>query len=334
MQEEVEAKFLKTDHAVERAKLRELGADLEQPMRLMRRTLFDYPDNRLAKAHSRLRVRDEGDKVTVTYKSRSSGSRYDQETETTLGSYDTMVELLKAIGLVVYTFQESKRETWHCQGAEVVLDEWPWLSPYIEIEGPDEETIKACAEALGHKWEDAKFGDVMWRIELIIPGMKESEGVGVIPNCGLVVSFRLAGGATYGGVQSMIKVVLFDYGGVLTEAGRKGSISETIAELYGIDIGWEKLDDLHNKTSPRPYFYRRFLCRAGPAAPVCQALFGKRMERVRHGVFQRAEPSTNWQPGCVRPASVPPFSPTSTNDGQRPACPRQLRRFRSGYPVV
>lgn len=45
----------------------------------------------------------------------------------------------------------------------------------------------------------------------------------------------------------MIKAVLFDYGGVLTAGGRKDSISQTIAELFGIDIGWENLDDLHNQ---------------------------------------------------------------------------------------
>ncbi len=33
----------------------------------------------------------------------------------------------------------------------------------------------------------------------------------------------------------MIKVVLFDFGGVLTESGRSGFITDTVAELYGVD---------------------------------------------------------------------------------------------------
>ena len=44
-----------------------------------------------------------------------------------------------------------------------------------------------------------------------------------------------------------IKAVLFDYGGVLTEAGHRSSIRQAVAELFGIDIGWDQLDPLHDK---------------------------------------------------------------------------------------
>jgi putative hydrolase of the HAD superfamily len=43
----------------------------------------------------------------------------------------------------------------------------------------------------------------------------------------------------------MIKAVLFDYGGVLSEGGGKYSLSDTIAKLYGFKVGWDKLADLH-----------------------------------------------------------------------------------------
>lgn len=50
-----------------------------------------------------------------------------------------------------------------------MIDEWPWLKPFIEIEGETEEVIKATAEKLGLSWSDAVFGDVMVAYQLRIP---------------------------------------------------------------------------------------------------------------------------------------------------------------------
>src|SRR5215510_8043876 len=38
----------------------------------------------------------------------------------------------------------------------------------------------------------------------------------------------------------MIKAVLFDFGGVLTESGRSGFVNDTVARLYGVDS--DKMD--------------------------------------------------------------------------------------------
>ena len=56
--------------------------------------------------------------------------------------------------------QESKRETWQIDDCEVVLDEWPWIDPYIEIEGPSKEALQHTAEKLGLSWDDAVYGSV------------------------------------------------------------------------------------------------------------------------------------------------------------------------------
>jgi epoxide hydrolase-like predicted phosphatase len=48
----------------------------------------------------------------------------------------------------------------------------------------------------------------------------------------------------------MIKAVLFDFGGVLTEGGKKGFIAQTIAELLGLDPKQLDIGDLH-------YMFRR-----------------------------------------------------------------------------
>lgn len=177
MQPEIEVKFLNLDHETIRAKLLAIGAKCEHPMRLMRRTLLDYPDMRLQDdSWGRLRVRDEGDSITATYKTDGDGV-YSQEVETTVGSYEAMVQLFEAVGLKSYSMQESKRETWRYQDVEIVLDEWPWLNPYIEIEGPDEGAVMEVAKLLDFDWSQTYLGnvDVAYRVQY--KNMKDNETV-------------------------------------------------------------------------------------------------------------------------------------------------------------
>ena len=161
MQTEVEAKFLDIDHDEIRKKLVSIGAVCEKPMRLMRRVIIDNDFMKDGK-DAFLRVRDEGDRVVMTYK------QFDElsvdgakEIEVIVNSFDDTVLLLAQIGMPYNSFQESKRETWKHGDVEVVLDEWPWLKPYIEIEGPSEVSLKEVVNKLGLDWSSAVFGDVM-----------------------------------------------------------------------------------------------------------------------------------------------------------------------------
>lgn len=182
MQTEIEAKFMNVAHDKTRDALKSLGADLQKPSRLMRRTVFEAPDEPFEKNEKHLRVRDEGDKITMTVKKiddRDSVTGV-KEIETTVGDYETTVELLKEIGLPFTASQESKRESWLLDGCQIELDEWPWLSPFIEIEGPTEAAVRAVAAKLGFNWQDAKFGSVtmIYRTEYDIP---EDVSIGIIP---------------------------------------------------------------------------------------------------------------------------------------------------------
>lgn len=158
MKTEVEVKFLNVDFDPLRAKLREVGAALEQPMRLMRRVIIEPPH--LAAQDAFIRVRDEGDKVTLTYKQFHDHEAFSgaKELETTVENFATVVEILTLGGLEPKSFQESRRETWKLGHVEVVLDEWPGLKPYIEIEGSSEDEVQNAAKLLGFDWKDAVFG--------------------------------------------------------------------------------------------------------------------------------------------------------------------------------
>lgn len=173
MQTEIEVKFLAVDHDALRIKLKKMGAHLEQPMRLMRRAVFDWPDSMLEMSvDGFLRVRDEGHQVTMTYKVFNQRTVDGAgEVEIVIDDYQKGIALLTAIGMCVKSEQESRRETWRLGDCEIVLDEWPWLKPYIEIEGPDQPAIQAAANKLGFKWQDAVFGSVTsaYRSEYNIP---------------------------------------------------------------------------------------------------------------------------------------------------------------------
>ena len=177
MNTEIEVKFVNVNHDTVREKLNEIGAQLEQPMRLMKRVTIDSGELKAKNAF--LRVRDQGDKVTLTYKQFDelsvSGAK---EIEVTVSDFDETVKLLAAAGLPHGSFQETQRETWKLGTTEIVLDLWPWLNPYIEIEGQSEDDVKAVARSLGFDWSTAVFGDVMEAYRVQYPHIGPRDTVG------------------------------------------------------------------------------------------------------------------------------------------------------------
>jgi adenylate cyclase class 2 len=160
MKTEIEVKFLNVDFEQLRKKLTQEGAILEQPMRLMRRVIIEPPI--LADRRAFIRIRDEGDKVTLTYKQFDDHTAFSgvQEIEVTVSGFEETVDIFEKVGLTQKSFQESRRETWNLDSVEIVLDEWPWLNPYIEIEGSSEASVKEMATRLGFDWQNAVFGSV------------------------------------------------------------------------------------------------------------------------------------------------------------------------------
>jgi len=177
MKTEYEAKFLNVEIDKVRELLQQVGAKLEKPMRLMRRVTIENED--LIAKNGFVRVRDEGDRTTMTYKQFDDLSVDGaKEYEIIVSSFDDAVALLGAAGLPYQSFQESKRETWVWNDVEIVIDEWPWLKPYIEIESSSKERVMDFAEKLGYNWNDAVFGDVMAAYRAEYPHLALNDTVG------------------------------------------------------------------------------------------------------------------------------------------------------------
>lgn len=108
------------------------------------------------------RVRDEGDKIVMTFKKvhDKQDIHGTEEIEFEVNDFDAAVGFMKKLGFDAWTFQENDRETWVKDGIEVTLNQWPALPPFAEIEGPTEAAVQGASTELGFKYESAVFGGV------------------------------------------------------------------------------------------------------------------------------------------------------------------------------
>jgi adenylate cyclase, class 2 len=154
---EYEATFANINKDEVRERLNKAGATLVRPEYLQKRIPFHLPQEKRSK-HSWLRVRDEGGDITLSLKT-VEGNKIEGQKELYLhiDNFDTAVALLEAIGCEPKSFQETKRELWKLDGVEITIDEWPFLEPFVEIEGASETVVKNVASKLGFEWESALF---------------------------------------------------------------------------------------------------------------------------------------------------------------------------------
>jgi adenylate cyclase, class 2 len=158
MNTEYEAKLTLIDKYDIRSRLQHKGATLTKPEVLQRRVVFLLPKGHEI-AGGWLRVRDEGDKVTTSLKVVNGTQITDQrELMLKIDNFDTAVSFLTSIGCTQKSYQENKRELWTLDGAEVTIDEWPYLEPFVEIEGASENIVRRVSEKLGFDWSQAIFG--------------------------------------------------------------------------------------------------------------------------------------------------------------------------------
>lgn len=160
MYTEFEATFPNTKKSDARAKLKKAEAKLVRSEYLQRRTVFNLPEGHEIKG-GWVRVRDEGNKITMSLKI-VDGDKIENQKEIQLvvDDFDEAVAFLEAIGADKKAYQETKRELWELGGTEVTIDEWPFLEPFVEIEGKSEESVKIASKKLGFDYSKARFCSV------------------------------------------------------------------------------------------------------------------------------------------------------------------------------
>lgn len=156
MEIEYEAKFYPVNKTIFRKKLKELNAKLLLPERKMKRILIDGAKHPHLKCDY-IRIRDEGNLVRLSAKIHAdkSGKLADQkEVDIIVSDYDRTKEIIEAMGLTFDIYQETLRETWMLDGAEIEIDTWPGLKTYCEIEAKSEAEVKEVATKLGLNWSE------------------------------------------------------------------------------------------------------------------------------------------------------------------------------------
>jgi adenylate cyclase class 2 len=158
MNTEIEAKFLDIDPEELRKKLKDFGATLVHPEILMKRKVFDHPTN---KQGDWFRVRDEGDKITMSYKKVIDRTLHGtKEIVVEVSDFENASAILAAAQLRSASYQETRREAWRLDGVDVTIDTWPWIPTFVEIESDLEENLKIVAKKLDLDWAQALYGSV------------------------------------------------------------------------------------------------------------------------------------------------------------------------------
>lgn len=161
---EIEVKFLNINPESIEKKLKEIGAEKVGEY-FYRRRVFDYPDWRLDKNHSWLRLRDEGEQITLSLKKRlgvdednkKNNDAGMEEIEIKVNNFDETANLILSLGFVEKHYAENKRTRWLKDGVEFDIDIYPELETFLEIEAPTWEKIDEAIGWLDLNQEDKKI---------------------------------------------------------------------------------------------------------------------------------------------------------------------------------
>jgi adenylate cyclase class 2 len=168
---EYEATFTNIDKDEIRNKLTEVGATLKRVEFTQKRTVFNLPKNNEIKG-GWMRIRDEGDKITMSLKVVDGNNIEDQkEACVEVNNYKEAELILTTLGCERKAYQETKRELWVIDEVEITIDTWPFLESFIEVEGTSEEKVMSVSNKLEMSWDEAKFCavDVLYSEKYGIP---------------------------------------------------------------------------------------------------------------------------------------------------------------------
>lgn len=156
MPTEYEAKFLEIDYNKTIKILKSIGAKRVYTKRMFRRSVFHLCDQKI-KGYAR--VRDEGDKITITTKTYKD-PKYPEENEVNIdGTFEDGCNLIKSLGLEEKAFQQTYREKWsHKLAHEITFDWIPGLPLYMEVDCTSEEKLNKLIEMIGLDKTKMRFG--------------------------------------------------------------------------------------------------------------------------------------------------------------------------------
>lgn len=143
---EFEAKVLNVDPSSVEARILAAGGRFVASG-LQRRYVYDIEPGDQSRW---IRLRETPFGVTIAVKHiRHDGVDGTDEVEVSVDGFEAGHALLGSLGFQAKAYQENRRTSYKIAGADVEIDEWPMLPPYLEIEGRSREHVVEVAERLG-----------------------------------------------------------------------------------------------------------------------------------------------------------------------------------------
>lgn len=100
-------------------------------------------------------MRDNGNGTTLAVKEITSDAiDGTHEVEVTVDAFAATNALLEMLGFTAKSYQENKRASFTLDGAQLEIDSWPRIPPYLEIEAATNEDVIRTAELLGYTESD------------------------------------------------------------------------------------------------------------------------------------------------------------------------------------
>lgn len=160
MEVEYEARFLEINRDDLIAKIKDVGGSLKKSNTIYKRSMFGLCD--ISRGY--VRVRDEGDKVTMTaklYKDKKFPQEYELHIK---DNFENGQEFLRALNLTEKSYHETMREKWTIpkrNGAElceIAIDCVPGLPMYAEVECKSKKDLSRAIRLLKLNRKNMRFG--------------------------------------------------------------------------------------------------------------------------------------------------------------------------------
>ena len=171
---EIEVKFFLADMEVVRNQLKQFGAESEGRV-FETNICFENAAQDLRVTKSLLRIRKDN-QTTLTYKTKPDRPDNDfkvlTELEVAISDFETMVDILKALGYHQDQVYEKYRETFTLGSTNVCLDSMPFGN-FMEIEGQKKDILQ-LARQLDMPWQNR----ILWNYRSMFFTLKERLNLG------------------------------------------------------------------------------------------------------------------------------------------------------------
>lgn len=152
---ETEIKILNIPVLEMEKKLKNLGAEAHGQSFIVEKA-FDYPQETGQKIQGLLRLRKVNETVELCFKKKINGNKnfkIEEEIETQVTDFEATEKIFLSLGFEIARHREKKRTSFVLENTKIEIDEYPKISPYMEIEGT-EENIEKIVQLLGYTMTD------------------------------------------------------------------------------------------------------------------------------------------------------------------------------------